>query len=772
MKKKFLRKFYLILSFCCFFLTLFYTFNLIAKEIDDNALLSQACSFYYKGDFVNSAEILRKITLNNKEAIKSDFDEYILLLELKGLIKHSSGNIDEAKQIFLYTLELIKEPSDNPKKIIQSRLYYRMGSLMLTEANIPKAKEYFIKSNDIAKNLNDKKALALSYYGLGYLNTVNDNYPDAISFFDKSLESAEDIDTELIKVRIFTAFSLVYLMQNDRKKSIDYVLKASELLEKAPDSFHRVIAYLSIVNILQDIHDKTNSDQYLLKAKNILEKSLNSSKNIGYQYGEIQSLGMLGRIYELEGDCPKSLELTRHALFLAQKYQSPDVMYPWQWQLGRLLYKTGEQQKAIESYRRALISLDSVKNSYMNFSYNNLIQRNSVFSFYLEFADLLLKMARQTEDEKFAKKLIFDAREIMEKNKIAELQDYFKDDCVVALQSKTSILDYISDDTAIIYPIVFKDRLELLVTIPQEGIKQYSIDITSEKLDENINNFRVFLEKRTTNQFKAYGKILYDLIIKPIAPDIEKHAVKNLVIVPDSLLRTIPLAALYDGEKYLVEKYAISVTPGLTLTEPRKIRLADTSILLGGITKSIEGFPPLPAVDNEVEAIRKLYNTDILKDDAFTKENIKDSLTKKDFGVVHIASHGLFQGNSANTFILAFDGRISLTNLQDLMSINIFRDKPIELLSLSACETAAGDDRAALGLAGVAVKAGARSAFATLWQVSDVATSELVSNFYSNLRDSHSKSEALQKAQISLIKDENFNHPYYWSPFLIIGNWL
>jgi CHAT domain-containing protein len=342
----------------------------------------------------------------------------------------------------------------------------------------------------------------------------------------------------------------------------------------------------------------------------------------------------------------------------------------------------------------------------------------------------------------------------------------------VALQSKTSVLDFIATDTAIIYPVVFKDRLELLVTLSNTGIKQYSIDISSDKLNENIQKFRNYLEKRTTTQFKQYAKNLYDIIIKPIEQDLEKNSIKSLVIVPESFLRTIPLAALFDGSKFLVEKYAISVTPGLTLTDPQKFETKNISVLIGGITESVEGFPALPAVNEEVKAINNLYSSVILKDHAFTKKNIEDNLTKKEFSVVHIASHGLFEGNINNTFILAYDGRISLTDLQDLMFINIYRDKPIELLTLSACDTAAGDERAALGLAGIAIKAGARSAFATLWEVSDIATSQIVANFYKNLSGGNSKSESLRKAQIALINDENFNHPYYWSPFLIIGNWL
>ena len=111
--------------------------------------------------------------------------------------------------------------------------------------------------------------------------------------------------------------------------------------------------------------------------------------------------------------------------------------------------------------------------------------------------------------------------------------------------------------------------------------------------------------------------------------------------------------------------------------------------------------------------------------------------------------------------------------LETYMANTKFRKNPIELLTLSACQTAVGDEKAALGLGGIAVKAGARSALATLWYINDYASSKLIQEFYINLKDAkNSKAVALQAAQLSLIKDARFKHPSYWAPFLLIGNWL
>ena len=140
---------------------------------------------------------------------------------------------------------------------------------------------------------------------------------------------------------------------------------------------------------------------------------------------------------------------------------------------------------------------------------------------------------------------------------------------------------------------------------------------------------------------------------------------------------------------------------------------------------------------------------------------------------MHIATHGQFKNDVSDSFLLTFDDRLTLDRLDEYVGQFRYRDEPLELLTLSACETAAGDDRAALGLAGIAIKAGARSALATLWYINDEASSLLVEKFYEALHDpSVSRATALQRAQLSLLQDRRYRHPGYWSPFLLINNWL
>ena len=234
------------------------------------------------------------------------------------------------------------------------------------------------------------------------------------------------------------------------------------------------------------------------------------------------------------------------------------------------------------------------------------------------------------------------------------------------------------------------------------------------------------------------------------------------------------MSALHSGKEFLIEKYALATTPGLTITDLGSFQHQGIKLLLNGLTKAVQGFSSLPNVALELEGINKLFNARMFVDQAFVHTALEKTLKQTPYSIVHIASHGQFDPDPNKTFLLTHDGKLTLDRLEDLMALSNFRTDPVELLTLSACQTAVGDDQAALGLAGVAVKSGARCALASLWFVNDKATSMLVIDFYKNLQESNkiSKAQALQTAQINLLKIEEYNHPAFWASFLLIGNWL
>ena len=234
------------------------------------------------------------------------------------------------------------------------------------------------------------------------------------------------------------------------------------------------------------------------------------------------------------------------------------------------------------------------------------------------------------------------------------------------------------------------------------------------------------------------------------------------------------MASLFDGEHFLIETFAIATIPALELMDSRAIDSAGTLAFLGGLSKAEEGFAPLPHVPRELSGIQSILGHGVLVlDDEFRKPAIARRLEETEFNIVHIATHARFGGTSDETFLLAHDGRISMDELADWVGAFQFRKTPLELIVLSACESAAGDEQAALGLSGIAVKAGAQSALGTLWSVSDDATATLIDSFYRGLIvDGLSRAEALRRAQRELITDPSLRHPYYWAPFLLINAWL
>jgi CHAT domain-containing protein len=479
----------------------------------------------------------------------------------------------------------------------------------------------------------------------------------------------------------------------------------------------------------------------------------------------------------MEGKSADALVLSRHAAVLAQDLKSPDILFRWQWQIARLVASQHQLEPAISAYKSAVATLRDIRHDmslhFGNGSYHSSF-RNAAGSIYFELADLLLQRADRDKSDGDIQADLLEARDTAEDLKSAELEDYFQDDCANLLKAKITKIGMISNTAAVIYIIPLHDRTEILVDLPSSRIERVKSDVTAEQLEQTATAFRFDLEKRTTDEYLAEAQQLYDWLIAPTLP-LLKDDIDTLVFVPDGALRTIPMAALYDGEHFLIEKYAIATTPGLTLMEPKPLATQKTNMIINGLSEGVQGFPALPNVPAEVSKIESLYGGPELMNGQFVQKNVdKEFATDTTYSIVHIASHGHFDNDAKKTFVLTYDGKLTLDQLEQMIRPAQLKDRPVELLTLSACQTAAGDDRAALGLAGIAVKAGARSALASLWFVNDESSSALIGDFYTNLHNEAgiSKAKALQQAQIKLLSDPRYGHPCYWAPFQIIGNWL
>lgn len=618
----------------------------------------------------------------------------------------------------------------------------------------------------IAQSQHDANAAAAVQNNLGNLLAAQGRTADALDACQESASLSEQATNNLLAARALGNAAAIAFGAGQTADAARFNNAALPLLRDLPPSHNQ--AFL-LVRAAQ-----TDGQLNQPGAEAACRQALLVAEKIGDDRAKTYALGMLGRIYESQHDDDKALSFTRQAAFVAQQIQDPDALYRWEWQTGRLHKEQGDREAAIAAYRRAEQSLQFIRH---DLGYGSCTAcapfREAVGPLYLELADLLLQQADTIKDDRARQQTLLEARDTVEQLNSAELEDYFADECVSLLRAKTTRIETISPTTAVIYIISLPDRTVLLVGLTS-GLTQFSLPVHGEELTAEIRQFRMHLEKRTTNEYLAEAQQLYQWLITPIKDTLAANHIDTLVFVPDAALRTIPMAALHDGDHFLIEQFAVAETPGLTLMEPRPISRNRIQALAGGLSIATQGFPALPYVDAELQEVHALFPGASLANADFVIPKLEKDFSDEQFSIVHFATHGQFDRNAGDSFILTYDGKLTLDRLEDMIRPSQYRGQPVELLTLSACQTAAGDDRAALGLAGVAVKAGARSALASLWFVNDESTSLLITDFYKTLRNekTFTKAKALQQAQIKLIADPRYDHPCYWAAFVMIGNWL
>ncbi|WP_414621521.1 tetratricopeptide repeat protein [Calothrix sp. CCY 0018] len=378
--------------------------------------------------------------------------------------------------------------------------------------------------------------------------------------------------------------------------------------------------------------------------------------------------------------------------------------------------------------------------------------------------------------------------------------------------------------TVMVYPLVMEDKLWLLL-YSGDAAKKFEVKVSRNELGNTVKQFRELMEKCEKRAYcgtediakiKPVSEKLYSWLIKPLESELKENKVKNLVFALDRVTRYVPMSALYDGKQYLIENYTIYNVLSADLTDtnsrlPAKIQ--DTKVLAMGVSEATGGFPALNNVPIEVDNIVRSSKTDKgiypgkeYLDKSVDYKTLRDNLTGNN--ILHLATHGVFvPGNKEASYLLLGIGegekqKLAISDIKTLAGLS-----NIHLVVLSACQTAlAGERQDGVEIASLAysfINKGAKSVIASLWQVADSSTSTLMQNFYNNLANSKqpiTKAEAMRLAQLQLLYDKNvtisdikragglipqeipssgkkaeqqtFAHPYYWSPFVLIGNGL
>ncbi|NEQ67510.1 MAG: CHAT domain-containing protein [Symploca sp. SIO2D2] len=883
----------LILFFCSFYLTQSLATEkipaiaqtpavlTIAQNNSPESLLEQARILYQQGQFQTAIELLQQAT--DAFAARENSTGQAQSLNFQGQVYLAQGQPKAAAESFAAAATIYEEAGDNQgvvkSQINQAQALRRSGLYRRALATIEQA-------NDSLTEEPDSLLKAIALRSLGITQRLVGDLNDAEETIEKSLaiaqaeNSPEDISAAYLMLGNISKDRANKAQERSETREIQgNFQQADEYYQQAADnattSNAKIEAQLNQLSLLGDREEEFTEEQWELLAeirdtieqlplsstaisarinwaRMVMEQenrinvspqdiaqqltlALQQARELQEPRAEAYALGQLGELRLEYGQLEQAEENTRQALIVAQSIGASDVVYRFQWQLAQILKEQGKSAGAVAAYENAVSNLDILRNDLV--SVNRDVQfsfRDSVEPIYREFVSLLLSEEDSSQQD------IAKARKIIESLQEAELVNFFQENCLTASPVE---IDQIDSKAGVISPIVLKDRIEVIVTLPdpeaefpESGVRllhksvplppdeqqTYFID-TFAKLREAVAprvsvdpnrgvNEELELDKSETTDsepkeseeratigvegatpgkpedYLPLAQKVYDWLIRPIEQDIANSGVETLVFILDAPLLNLPMAALYDGRQYLIEKYAIAFTPSLQLLESEPLERGELTALKAGISKTpppVElastkkplQFSQLPNVQTELDKIQSQVPGELIVNEEFTNKAIQKAIGSAPFPVVHLATHGLFSSTPEDTFILTWEDTLNIDQLNQLLrGREEGQEKPIELLVLSACQTATGDRRAALGLAGVAVKAGARSTLATLWVVNDAATAELMIDFYQELNQDKtiSKAQALRRAQISMIKgdDKERRKPYYWAPFVLVGNWL
>lgn len=765
---------------------------------------------YYQGKLnlaLNTWQETEKIyqTLGKIEGVT-----YSQINQIKAL--QSLGNYNQVVNLTQKIQDNLLEASPS----LQVLSLKNLGEVLQSIGELNNAEEILIKSKELAEknNLDDKiinsinLALGNNYWALGKLenerinpilqsDTVNYNLPWQCKF--KPLSNQGKIyyqKAENIYQSIINKSNINYNSQKAKINLFNLLVEANDLtsaqtllatinLEQLPSNqtniyakinFAKHLNCLSENNLIQTDFPEKILTQALKKATN-----LQDNRALGYSYGNLggyyEYLSIISDQNQNNQLLITAKNLTEQALLSTQPSNNPEIAYQWQWQLGRIYDRLGNREKAINYYRSAVNSLTQVRRDLLGIATDVQFSfRDNVEPIYRELVGLLLS----SEGDNPSQKTLVSARGLIDSLQLAELENFLNCDLGIMAQSTDF---YQSNNSVFIYPIILPDRLDIIYQIPNQPLQYHSQLVNRGQVEMTVDTVRKAIARRNPEVLRENAGNLYQWLIQPLNSYIsDKSGIKNLVFVLDGALRNVPMAILYDtqNQEYLVEKnYALSLLPTSQLFNLKPSNQS-IKVLGAGISEALtvekKLFTEINAQE-ELQKVKQIVSTETLINAQFTQQALQKQISQGNFSVLHLATHGNFSSDPQETYLLAYDKLLRANDLSNLLQIsNQNESKAIDLLILSACQTATGDNRATLGLAGLAIRAGANSTLASLWRVSDEYSIPLITRFYENLNRGLSKAEALHQAQKSLvytdINGQKYqNEPYDWGAYVLVGNW-
>ncbi|MBL1176637.1 CHAT domain-containing protein [Pantanalinema sp. GBBB05] len=647
-----------------------------------------------------------------------------------------------------------------PNSVNQVNGLRSLGLALRWSGELEASEQVFAQSLTIAHRSNASSALSSILFNLGSIALDQNRFKVALEYFQQS-EAAATNTGDRLSARLAQFDTLLRLHQFDQATLMAPDLW-QQLLQQPPGraSLNATIYFVKLLNQVDTTQQFLSVDHLL----QLMVTTVQSAQQIQDAQVEANALQQWGQLYRRMRQWSEAIALTQNALDIARRIQANELVSQSAWRLGQLYQQRGQRSLAIKAYTEAIQAAKQVRvdllmlNSDISFSFGD-----SVEPIYRDLVGLLLDgQPKQAE--------LVQSQGLLESLQRAELKDFFRS---ARLAIPAGMLQ--TDPSAtVIYPFLLPDRLLVMVARHRQPLHYYTVRQSPAEIERTLDQLLVSLHPLANAQEqKRLLQQVYNWIIRPLETDQILKKSTTLVFVLNGQFRNIPVAALHDGQHYLIEKYAIALSPGLQLMSPRSSPAVKQSAVVAGISQARSGFSALPGVETEIQQLTQKLSASRLLNQEFTREALANQLKSSPANIVHLATHGQFSSKLNSTFLLTWNDRLTINDLQLLLrQRSHVQSRPIDLLVLSACETAEGDRRATLGLAGMAVSSGASSTLATLWAVNDAATTQLMGEFYqAYLNQGLGRAAALQAAQLALLKHPTYNQPFYWSPFILVGDW-
>ena len=706
----------------------------------------------------------------------------------------------KAVQFALMALDICLEIKDRE---CEARAHNGLGLAYFYLGQFNKASDSYLQRLAIARDIKDLHGEGIALGNLGSTYLFLGKYDKAIEFQLQSLAIKRKTKDRLGEGKSLGNLGATYDSLGKHDKAIEFHLQALEIFRERKDRLSEGQSLGNLGNAYDSLGKYDEAIDYHLQYLAI-------AREIKDRLGEGQSLGNLGATYDSLGKYDQAIDYHLQYLAIAREIKDRQGEGISLNNLGESFNNLKQPELAILFYKQSINVREAIRKDIKRLdkdiqkSYLDTIEKT-----YRNLADILLQQGR-----------IIEALQVLDLLKVQELEDYLKNikgsdrsaqgvrllapekaisDKLLAVSFENSpeinsqlanqiqqlpkteinkVPDYlqkIPQGTALLYPLILGDRLEIILFSPNTVPISRTVKISQKELETLVTDFRAGLLDAGSEDVKEPAAQLYKLLIKPIEAELIQAKVTTILYAPDGILRYIPIAALYDGKQWLAEKYRISNLIAYSLFDFTPNQNIQPNILAGAFGgkagEQKHGQTALPATLKEVQAIANSFQNSVtLTEEAFSRQAIESKF--KNHNILHLATHAEFNiGVPDNSFIIFGNGdKIRLNEITDWQIPNI------DLIVLSACQTGVGklgDGVEILGFGYQVQKAGAKQAIASLWKVDDAGTQALMSAFYGELQKGDvTVTEALRRAQVALINSSQYNHPNYWSAFFAIGNGL